>query len=403
MKFETYWREALNNLWLSKLRSILAIVGILVGSAAVVTLVSIGEMAKYKALSEFKTLGMDLASLNINQNLDFNSGIDISHTLIPDYNYSQTILGLPNKVNGILEVSPVATLSLPAYYKGRKLDASVIATTASYGPLANVILRDGRFLHRLDRTNYFCVIGNNILKQMKDLGVTQPIGVELQLGNAYFTIIGVAQPWIGNTFINNNVNDSILISLPAAHNFAPSLYIDTTLLKLSPSADPDQIEAEIRDFLNARFPGLEVTIKTGKQLIQSMTHQKNIFTWMLGLIGSIALLVGGIGIMNVMLVSVTERRREIGIRLAIGARKIDIQAMFLFEATILAIIGGFAGIMISFFITETVAEFLGWPFIFSIMAVLIGAFVSIFTGIFFGLYPAYQASQLNPIEVLRAE
>src|SRR3990167_1127094 len=123
MKVSFHCHEAINNLWLSKLRSVLAIVGILVGAAAVVTLVSIGEMAKYKALAEFKTLGMNLASLTVNQNLDFNTGVDLTHTLIPDYNYSQTILGLPQKISGIREVAPVATLSISAYDKGRKLDA----------------------------------------------------------------------------------------------------------------------------------------------------------------------------------------------------------------------------------------------------------------------------------------
>ncbi|MCD6046460.1 MAG: macB [Gammaproteobacteria bacterium] len=403
MKWKFYWREALNNLWLSKLRSILAIIGILVGSAAVVTLVSIGEMAKYKALSEFKTLGMNLASLVVNQNMDFNAGIDLTRTLIPDYNYAQSMLTLATKVANIQEVAPVATLSLPAYYAGKKLEAPIIATTYSYQTLANLQIQEGRFLHRLDRNNYFCVVGSDIANQLKNNGSNSIIGKELQLGNAYFTVIGSIKPWIGNAFISNNVNGSVFISLAAAHNFAPNLYIDTTLLQLKPDSDPDQIETDVKNFLAAKFPGLEVTVKTGKQLIVSMTHQKNVFTWMLGLIGGIALLVGGIGIMNVMLVSVTERRREIGIRLAIGARRADIQIMFLCEAIILATIGGVTGIIISLFITRIVAEFLTWEFMFSGSAVLIGFFVSLFTGIFFGIYPAYQASKLNPIDVLRAE
>jgi putative ABC transport system permease protein len=403
MKWKFYWREALNNLWLSKLRSTLAIIGILVGSAAVVTLVSIGEMAKYKALSEFKTLGMNLASLVVNQNMDFNAGIDLTRTLIPDYNYAQSMLTLPTKVANIQEVAPVATLSLPAYYAGKKLEAPIIATTYSYQTLANLHIQEGRFLHRLDRSNYFCIVGSDIANQIKSNGDNSIIGTELQLGNAYFTVIGSIKPWVGNAFISNNVNGSVFISLTAAHNFAPNLYIDTTLLQLKPDSDPDQIEANVKNFLATKFPGLEVTVKTGKQLIVSMTHQKNVFTWMLGLIGGIALLVGGIGIMNVMLVSVTERRREIGIRLAIGARRADIQIMFLCEAIILATIGGVAGIIISLFITRIVADFLTWEFMFSGSAVLIGFFVSLFTGIFFGIYPAYQASKLNPIDVLRAE
>jgi len=403
MMWQFYWREALNNLWLSKLRSVLAIVGILVGAAAVVTLVSIGEMAKYKALEEFKTLGMNLASLTVNQHIDFSNGIDMTHTLIPDYNYAEKMLQLPDAISNIQNVAPVSTLSLPAFFKGKKLDAPIVATTEAYQTLANLTLIQGRFLNQLDRDNYFCVIGSDIAEKMRANGAIQLVGSEIQLGNAYFTVIGVAAPWVGNTFISNNVNSDILISLSAAHNFVPTFYVDTILLKLAPNADPDAMEQQIAHYFSAQFPSLDVTIKTGKQLIQSMTHQKNIFTWMLGMIGSIALLVGGIGIMNVMLVSVSERRREIGIRLAVGAKQIDIQLMFLFEAVMLALVGGVLGIVIALIITDVVANFLAWPFMFSGMAIVIGFFVSVLTGVFFGIYPAYQASKLNPIDVLRSE
>ncbi len=403
LRWPFYWQEAINNLWLNKLRSMLAIIGILVGSSAVVSLISIGEMAKYRALAEFKTLGIDLASLTVNQHLNVNNGIDISRTLIPDYNYAKTLLTLPNHVAGILQIAPAAMLSIIPYYQGKTLHAPIIVTTSAYQALAHLELEQGRFINPLDRSSYFCVLGHNLGLALKATNPKLVMGDELLLGPAYFKIIGIARPWQGNPFINNDVDNSILISLDAAHNLSSSLYIETILLQLNTATAVDSIETQIRDFLNKKFPELTVTIKTGKTLIETRSHQKNIFTWMLGMIGGIGLLVGGIGIMNVMLVSVIERKKEIGIRLALGAKKIDIQIMFLLEAGLLVLIGGISGIIIALLISGLVADFLAWPFIFSPAAIMIGFFAAIFTGIFFGLYPAYQASQLNPIEVLRSD
>ncbi len=403
ISWKFYWREALANLFLSKLRSLLAMLGVLVGTCAVVSLVTIGEMAKYKALAEFKSLGMDLASLTINQNIDFSAGVDWNHTFVPDYNFSQQIQKLSSASPAILAVAPVASLFLPVYYKSRKIDAEIAASNTVFPVVAKIDLAEGRFLTNYDHDNNFCVVGDGVATQMRRFGAPDLIGKELQVGDAFFSVVGVAKPWVGNDLVLNNIDNSVLISLEEARRISPSLYIANTLLKLAPNADPDVLESQIRAYFSKQFPGLNIEVHTGKQLIESMTHQKNIFTWTLALIGCIALLVSGIGIMNVMLVSVSERKREIGIRLAIGARRKDITVMFLCEAIILSVSGGVLGVVIALMISGVVANFLQWPLIISFIAIFSGLVVSILTGIFFGYYPAYKAAHLNPIDVLRAE
>jgi len=143
--------------------------------------------------------------------------------------------------------------------------------------------------------------------------------------------------------------------------------------------------------------------RSAKELIKSMEAQHKIFTLLLGLIGSISLLVGGIGVMNIMLVSVLERRREIGVRLALGALRKEIQWMFLSEAILLSLSGGFLGIIIGIFASYVIAAFVNWHFTIFLLPPFIGFTVSVFVGIFFGFYPAYKASQLNPIQTLRME
>ena len=403
ISWDFYWREALSNLGLSKLRTGLAILGVLVGTCAVVSLVTIGEMAKYKALAEFKNLGMDLASLSINQNIDFKQGIDWTHTFIPNYAFAQNIQHISEASPFIKKVAPVSSLSTMSYFKGHRLDTEIIASTEAFPDIAKMEVTEGRFFSRFDQANYYCVVGDRIANQMRTFGSSNVIGKELQLGDTFFTVIGVAKPWLGNELMMTNVDTSILITLSAAHHIVPSLYIDNTLLQLQPNTDPDTLEAQVHAYFSKQYPQVSIEVHTGKQLIQSMTHQKNIFTWTLGLIGCIALFVSGIGIMNVMLVSVAERKREIGIRLAIGAKQKDITMMFLCEAILLSVSGGIAGIVVAFAVTLLVANFLQWPFVFSAIATVSGLLVSVLTGIFFGYYPAHKAAHLNPIDVLRAE
>jgi putative ABC transport system permease protein len=179
--------------------------------------------------------------------------------------------------------------------------------------------------------------------------------------------------------------------------------VDTILVRMAPGSDPRRAPALIKGFFAAHTPNKPVTVNTAEELIAQMEKQMKIFTLMLGAIGSISLIVGGVGVMNVMLVSVTERKNEIGVRRAFGAQRVDIQAQFLVEALILCLMGGALGALFGTTSAYIIAQYSHWHFFMSRLALFLGIVVSCAIGIFFGFYPAFQASRLKIIQALRNE
>ena len=179
--------------------------------------------------------------------------------------------------------------------------------------------------------------------------------------------------------------------------------INNVVLLLKSDVHIDKVIEQIKQIIIKQAPSLTLFIRSAKQIIASMESQGRIFTLLLAVIGGISLLVGGIGVMNVMLVSVSERKKEIGIRKAVGAKNSDIQLLFLVESVMLSLVGGFSGVVIGLIFTWVVAYFSQWPFSIHIIPPLAGFAVSVFTGIFFGYYPARRAAALEPIVSLRSE
>ena len=172
---------------------------------------------------------------------------------------------------------------------------------------------------------------------------------------------------------------------------------------LKANVDLDQVQFVIENYILSVAPEYKISFKNSKQIIKSMQEQSTIFTLLLGMIGGISLLVGGIGIMNIMLVSVVERKREIGIRVAVGATRKDIRTLFLIESITLTMFGGIMGIILGIVFSYVITVFFGWEFHLFIMPAVLGFGVSCLTGIFFGFYPAYNAAKLDPIQTLRYE
>ncbi len=397
MDLKQQGQQALHNLLSAKLRSFLAVLGILVGTASVVALLSSGELATQKALEQFKALGTDLLGVALYQ-----TKRNTDQTPANTFTLQQTYQ-LKQQLPAIREIAPYAALFEPVVFESKKIRANVIGTTEALQHVIKIHMLTGRFISSLDRSERFCVIGNDIYKQLLTITGREPLGQQIGIGKHIYTIIGATQPWAENNFFNANVNKSVFVPLPGIGLLNQYAKINALVIVLKHNANIDAVKEDIKRFVSFHTPDLSLFARSAKELIKRMSNQHHIFTLLLGAIGGIALIVGGIGVMNVMLVSVAERRREIGIRKAIGARRRDIQLLFLFEAIVLALFGGVLGILMGIVVSLVIAYFAKWGFALLWLPPLIGFVVSAATGIFFGFYPAHRAAQLNPIDALRYE
>ncbi len=395
-QIKRHFFESLQNLWLYKLRSLLTLLGILVGTASVVALVSSGELATQHALSQFKALGTELFAITIEAPPGLS--VDSAPQLTVD-----DVETIKNSSPDILLAAPYTTDYSPISIAGKTITGNTIGATENLARVVKVEIASGRFISILDQKQYFCVVGATIANTLRENGMLQLIGQQIKVGTHFFTIVGVAKPWAENMFIYADLNQSIILPIAASFTLGKYVHIQNILFQLRPGSDVILIQKNVEAAVQRIMPNAKVFSRSAKELISSMQKQRQTFTLLLGAIGGISLLVGGIGVMNIMLVSVIERRREIGIRMAIGARRRDIQTMFLVEAVVLSLIGGIAGIIIGELVSLVIALFSGWPFSVYGIPIFIGFFVSVLVGIFFGFYPAYKASQLDPIHTLRAD
>jgi putative ABC transport system permease protein len=388
LKLISHAKEALLNLHFSKLRSSLALLGVLVGTASVVAM----------ALKQFKSLGTDLLAVSVNTAMDDghsssgkedNLSLDQTQNLLQDKN--------------VLEVAPYTQLFYPMFYNGVAVNGMILGVTQSFANIVHINMQSGRFISNLDQYNFYCVIGQDIYKALKKISYRDPIGQQLQIGKYYFVIVGVAKAWPENEFVYANVDTSIMMPLMASTVISKYATINNIIVRLKPNTDINAAKAQLTKRINAMVSNKHLEFRSAKELIAKMRKQSDILTVFLGLIGSVSLLVGGIGVMNIMLVSVMERRREIGIRLAVGAKRMDIAALFLVEAIILSLIGGLLGVLIGILIAYVIALIWHWEFTLYLWPPLAGFSVSVAVGIFFGFYPAYLASKLDPIDALRSE
>ncbi len=261
----------------------------------------------------------------------------------------------------------------------------------------------GRFISDLDHYQPFCVIGDGLYQQIKQSSLINPVGQQIQVAQTIFTIVGVAAPWPENNFVYANIDNSVILPMESALMLSRYAVINNIIMKLTENASSDVVQVNIENYLKQTLPDKKFFFRSAKELVKRMAKQSEILTVFLGLIGGVSLLVGGIGIMNIMLVSVVERRREIGIRLAVGATRRDIRSLFLAEAIMLSMAGGLLGVVMGILIAYIIALFWHWEFTLFLLPPLIGFTVSAATGVFFGFYPAHKASQWDPIQALRMD
>lgn len=400
MRVKDNIRGAIFNIMTAKLRSFLAVLGILIGTASVVALVMSGQLATQHALAQFKALGTNLLSVNVfqqNSQQSQNTGIKLEHLTL------NQALNSVRADKRFLLAAPYTMNYQPAYYQDKNLNASLLGASENLAQVIKIKMQRGRFISDLDKRAYFAVLGEQVAQRMKKAGAKQVIGQQIVVGNNVFTVIGVEKNWPENNFFEQDINNSIIIPIQTSLTLGKYVQIQNIVYRIAEHSDIDAIKIQLANYMNRYISNGQLFVRSPEQIIKSMNKQQTTFTILLGVIGSISLLVGGIGVMNIMLVSVVERRREIGIRRAIGARQSHIRTLFLAESITLSLLGGVIGVLVGIVASFIIAKFFHWQFFFFATPALIGFVVSVFVGIFFGFYPAYRASKLDPIVLLRSE
>ena len=389
-------REALNSLRKARLRTLLGLVGIMIGISSVITMVSLGEIAKAQARKEFEAIGTDV--MIVRESPETSSpgpagGIELAHAV-----------ALADVLPSITEAAPRIMGYGALHFAGREVgEGAIQGVTASFASVNRLSLEAGRFISDLDANRHYCVVGADIAGTMRQAGARQLVGQILETDGTLFTVLGVLNPKQESYSLplRLEANKSVFVPITTAQRIVARPKIDTVIARSAPGVHYEQAVEDLRSFFRVRAPHIALDVVTAKEWIARMEAQMRIMTLLLAAVGSIALIVGGIGIMNIMLVSVAERRREIAIRRALGARRRDIQSQFLIEAIFLTVAGGALGILLGLTATWVICRFTEWEYLISGVSVLSGIATATAVGLFFGFQPARQASRLDPITALQ--
>jgi putative ABC transport system permease protein len=391
-------RLGLRGLLQHKLRSTLSILGVVFGVAAVVAMSAVGEGARREAVAQIASLGIDSITLRLRPGSD----PAVAGLTLRD---ADTVR---NVVPGVLAVAPLREAPLPATGEGRADDVLVLGTTPAYREAGRLALSAGRFLTDLDLADgkRVAVLGASLAEAL--FPVSGATGQRVQVGEDWFDVVGVLEPRAarrgkGGPIRTRDVNRALFVPLPALDRGADPRPegVDEIVLRV---AEADQVShaAEVARRAVERSSGgaaLEVTVP--REILRQKERTQRIFNVVTGAVAFIGLLVGGIGIMNIMLASVAERTREVGIRRALGATRVDVAAQFLAESSLLTSAGGVAGLAGGLLGAALIQRWAGWPTALSPAMLVLSVLMALVVGIGFGFYPAWRAAHLEPMDALR--
>lgn len=311
---------------------------------------------------------------------------------------------MASEVKGIRSYSVVIGSS-GTIRNGRLLEnTQILAVSQDYYSISRSKIAVGRQIYDLDGYAPFVVLGKSIADKIADF-TAKPVkmGDKITLQGESFEVVGILDTTPPNSVLMVDLNNSVLIAFNAARRVMTDTQVSNMAIRIAADADEKEVSANLQLWLSQKDPSLIPRIQTAQQVIETIDAQMRIYAYLLLGIGSISLLVSGVGIMNVMLISVLERRHEIGLRRAIGATQMDIVILFLSNSLILCFIGAFIGLLTGTIAGWFFAMLSGWSFAPSILALPLGIALSIVVGLFFGIYPAIRASKLDIVAALRSE
>ena len=402
------YKESFLMAWASlianKMRSILTMLGIIIGVAAVIALVSIGNGVKQDIQNSISSLGSNL--LMVMPGAPRTPGVRPSQGSMKSLKVSdyQAI----SKLDGVKAASPYTANSYVSIYQSKNWTTTVSGVSSNFQDVNNWTMSEGRFISskNVENRERVAVVGQTVVKNL--FAGDDPVGKEIRVKNIPFRVIGVLNSK-GNGTMGNDQDDVIFIPYTTAMERVEGVdYLRMVYVVASDDNGIDRLQSDIENLLRVRH-GIKDTnlddfnIQNMKSIMETMEQTTGTLTLFLGAVAAISLVVGGIGIMNIMLVSVTERTREIGIRKALGATYFVIVTQFLIEAVVISLMGGLIGIALGIGASKLIGLASGMSTVISVPTIILSFAFSMAIGLIFGIYPARKAAKLNPIDALHYE
>ncbi len=395
-------RIAFRALLRNRMRTFLSVLGIVIGVAAVITMVAIGEGSKQSIKEQIGSLGANVVM--ISPNTRSVGGVRTDGAVAVQLSIN-SVYALRKKSEYMVAFSPIASSRGQAVAIGGNWPTTITGVWPEYMQIRGYEIEDGIMFEGEDNMSKICIIGKTVADNL--FPGTSPIGQTIRFRNIPFKVIGTLKSK-GTGGFGQDQDDIILAPFSAvqrrilATTNVSTIYAASMNEETAPLA-VEEAKAILSEEHKLPLDNDSFRITTQQEILDMVSSTANLLTMVLTAIAGISLLVGGIGIMNIMYVSVTERTREIGLRMAIGARGFDILMQFLFEAVLISLTGGFVGIMFGGLASFLVKYFANWPVTVTFSSIVISFSVCFATGVFFGWYPARKAARLDPIEALRYE
>ncbi len=385
------------------LRSFLTVLGIVIGVAAVITMVTVGNGATLAIQTQISGLGTNLLQVRPGQRLGPGSG----GFFAPSFKLGDAE-AIASQIGGVLTTAPETRTSTTVVAMGRNWSSSIIGSTNEWLVTGNWSVTDGRDFtdDELRAGAAVCLIGETVRREL--FGNTSPVGSAVRVRQMSCEVIGVLGSK-GQGAFGNDQDDLVLMPINTIHRrVVGHTRVHTLLVSMVEGADADSVKRGVTQLLRERRKLAEgdednFNVLDTKQLGETLSGTTRVMTMLLGAVAAVSLLVGGIGIMNIMLVSVTERTREIGLRLAIGALEREVLLQFLIEAVVLAALGGLVGMALALAASLGLSALMNVPFVFNVGVNVLAFVFSAGIGVLFGYFPARRAARLDPIEALRHE
>ncbi|HLP72593.1 MAG TPA: ABC transporter permease [Bacteroidales bacterium] len=407
MNYSNLFRIALRALIRNKLRAILTMLGIVIGVASVIAMLAIGEGSKQSIRSEMSSMGTNM--LIVMPYIQRSSGGITLNFSTPEVLKYNDVVAMRNESVNLASVSPVVNVNVPVIYGNENTPTTIYGVSEEYLTIRKLGIKSGRIFNSNETRAMakVCLLGQTVAKNLFGEGA-DPVGMNIRIKNIPFQVIGVLTEK-GESGMGMDQDDLILAPYTTVQRRIAAIeYLNTIYASAKSEEKSVDAIAEIEEILRRTHKlrdseESDFRIMSQSELIDRVSSITSIMTYLLGAIAGISLLVGGIGIMNIMFVSVTERTREIGLRMSIGGRGTDILRQFLVESMLLSLLGGATGVLFGYLIAKVAGTLMSSSVVITTQSVILAFVVCFVIGVFFGWYPAKKASNLNPIDALRYE